>query len=261
MNELPSLKLPVPEVTVVAYRAVFGRLGAVLELGWLPLLLLLAVSILPAALPPDFGAKSPALRALPDFLDLIAGALCLNAFGVRWYQAQLLGAAGANRPWLGPWMRFLVYTFVLYLALGLMLSAALFLAMAASDRGAAAKITMGALDIAGGVGLLLAMARLALLFPAAAVGRPIGLAGTWHATRGNGWRIVLCWLFSTAPLLLSVQMIMGAVFTGFRIGAHAPMGLYLLRGLIGTVADFLIAALGAAVLSDIYRRLVQALES
>src|SRR5487761_1617756 len=194
MSDLPSVKVAVPDVTVAAYCAVFLRVGAVLELGWLPLLILLAVSIVPAALPADFGDKSAALRALPDFLDLIAGALCLNAFGVRWYQAQLLGAA-ARQPWLGPWARFLLYTFALYAALGVVLTAVLYLALAA------------------------------------------------------------------AALLLAVQIIMGAVFSGFHLGARAPMGLFILRGLVGTVADFLIAALGAVVLSEFYRRLVQAQES
>ena len=261
MTDLPSVQVPVAEVTVGAYRAVFLRLGAVLELGWLPLLLLLAVAILPAVLPPDFGAKNAAVRALPDFLDLIAGALCLNAFGVRWYQAQLFGGAAAGRPWLGPWLRFLLYTFALYLALGLVLVAALFVATRASDRGIVFATGLGALDIAVALGLMLLLSRLALLYPAAAAGRPIGLRGSWHATRSNGWRIVLCWLFSTAPLLFGVQIVLAAIFTGFQIGAHPPMGLYLLRGLVVTVADFLIAALGAAVLSDVYRRLVQALES
>lgn len=260
MNDLPSEKVPVAEVTVGAYRAVFGRLGAVLELGWLPFLLLLAVAVLPAALPPEFGAKSPALRALPDFLDLVAGALCLNAFGVRWYQAQLLGSAAAGRPWLGAWARFLFYTFVLYAALGATFAAVLVLAGLVQGRGAIVEAGLGAAVVAIAVGLLFTTARLALLFPAAAIGRPIGVGGTWRATRGNGWRIVLCWLLATAPLLLGAQIVMGAVFTGFRIGAHAPMGLYLLRGLVATVADFLIAALGAAVLSAVYRRRVPALE-
>lgn len=261
MTDLPSVNVPVAEVTVGAYRAVFLRLGAVLELGWLPLLLLLAVAILPAALPADFGGKNAALRALPDFLDLVAGALCLNAFGVRWYQAQLLGGGGNQRPWLGPWARFLLYTFALYLALGLIVVAMVFLASVAAGRGVVIRAGMGVLDLAVAVGLLLTMARLALLFPAAAVGRPIGLRGTWHATRGNGWRIVLCWLYATAPLLVGVQIVMAAVFSGFQIGARPPMGLYLLRGLVGTVADFLIAALGAATLSNVYRRLIEALES
>ena len=265
MTDLQPVKVPVPDVTVEAYRTVFFRLGSVLELGWLPLLILLGVSIVPAILPADFGANSVVLRALPDLLDLVAGALCLNAFGVHWYQAQLFGAAaGGSHPWLRPWSRFLLYTFVLYAVVGGILSASLVLAAVAEDRGAAIETGFGLVDLAVAAVLLLTMARLSLLFPAAAIGRPVGIRGAWHATRGNGWRIVLCWLFTTGPLLLAVQIVMGAVFAGFDIGVGAnavPMGLYILRGVVGTVADFLIAALGAVVLSDIYRRLIQAAES
>ncbi|MGB8182222.1 MAG: hypothetical protein WCF13_07620 [Stellaceae bacterium] len=257
MTDLPTVKVPVPDVTVGAYRAVFGQLGSVLELGWLPLLILLGVSIVPAVLPPDFGQNSIVLRALPDLVDLVAGALCLNAFGVRWYQVQLFGGAD-HRPWLGPWCRFLLYTFALYAALGVVLAAILFAGTIVGDRSISLEIGIVALDLAAVAALLLAMARLSVLYPAAAAGRPIGVDGAWRVTRGNGWRIILCWLSATAPLLLGVQIIMGAVFAGFGIGdaAITPMGLYILRGLIGTVADFLIAALGAVVLSDVYRRLV-----
>jgi len=262
MTDLSTEKVPVPDVTVGAYRAVFGQIGSVLELGWLPLLILLGVSIIPAVLPPNFGESSIVLRALPDLFDLVAGALCLNAFGVRWYQAQLFGDAN-HRPWLGPWCRFLLYTFALYAALGVVLAAILFAGTIVGDRSVSLEIGVVALDLAAVAALLLAMARLSLLFPAAAAGRPIGIGGAWNATRGNGWRIVLCWLFATAPLLLGVQIVMGAVFAGFGVGdaTNTPMGLYILRGLIGTLADFLIAALGAVVLSDVYRRLVPAVGS
>jgi len=257
MTDLPTVKVPVPAVTVEAYRIVFGRLGNVLELGWLPLLILLGVSIVPAALPDDFGGDNVALRALPDLLDLVAGALCLNAFGVRWYQVQLFGGA-SHRPWLRPWSRFLLYTFAFYAALGIVLAATLLAGSIVGDHNLSLEIGAVALDLAVVAALLLAMARLSLLYPAAAVDWPVGISGAWRATRGNGWRIVLCWLFATAPLLLGVQIIMGAVLSGFGIGGTTvpPMGLFILRGLIATVADFLIAALGAVVLSDVYRRLI-----
>lgn len=259
MTDLPTVKVPVPDVTVGAYRVVFGRLGNVLELGWLPLLILLGVSIVPAVLPADFGGENVALRALPDFLNLVTGALCLNAFGVRWYQVQLFGGA-SQRPWLKPWSRFLLYTFALYAALGVVLEAIWLAGSIVGDRSVGFEIAVVALDLAVVAALLLAMARLSLLYPAAAASQPVGISGAWRATRGNGWRIVLCWLFATAPLLLGVQITMGAVFAGFGIGGTtaAPMGLFILRGLIGTVADFLIAALGAVVLSDVYRRLMPA---
>lgn len=259
MTDLPTVKVPVPDVTVGAYRVVFSRLGNVLELGWLPLLILLGVSILPAVLPVDFGGDNAALRALPDLLNLVAGALCLNAFGVRWYQAQLFGDAN-YRPWLKPWSRFLLYTFVLYAALGILLAGILLAGSIVGDRSVSLEIAAVAVDLTVVAALLLAMARLSLLYPAAAADQPIDIGGAWRATRGNGWRIVLCWLFATAPLLLGVQIAMGAVFAGFGIGGTtaAPVGLFILRGLIGTVADFLIAALGAVVLSDVYRRLMPA---
>ena len=259
MTDLPTVKVPVPEVTVGAYRAVFSRLGNVLELGWLPLLILLGVSIVPAALPMDFGGDNAALRALPDLLNLVAGALCLNAFGVRWYQVQLFGDAN-HRPWLKPWSRFLLFTFVFYAALGIVLVGILLAGSIVGDSSVSLEIGVLAVDLAIVAALLLAMARLSLLYPAAATEQPIGVGGAWRATRGNGRRIVLCWLFATAPLLLGVQIAMGAVFAGFGVGGATapPMGLFILRGLIGTVTDFLIAALGAVVLSDVYRRLMPA---
>lgn len=258
MTVPPNATVPVSEVTVAAYGTVFRRLSAVLDLAWLPLLMLLAVALLPAALPQNFDGGTAVLRALPDFLYLVAGALCVNAFGVRWYQTQLFGSA-VGRPWLRPWARFLLYTFVLYGALGAVLSVLLLLTVTIGDRGVVFEIGLTALDVAVAAALLWLMARFSLLYPAAAAGAPIGIGGAWRATRDNGWRIVLCWLLTTAPLLLSVQMILGAVFAGFDLGdgKAAPMGLLILRGLIGTVADFLIAALGAAVLSTIYRRLIQ----
>lgn len=259
MTDLPTVKVPVPDVTVGAYRIVFSRLGNVLELGWLPLLILLGASIVPAALPADFGGNNVALRALPDLLDLVAGALCLNAFGVRWYQVQLFGGTD-HRPWLRPWSRFLLYTFALYAALGVVLAAILLAGSIVGDRSISLEIGAVALELAVVAALLLAMARLSLLYPAAAADQPVGIGGAWRATRGNGWRIVLCWLFATAPLLLGVQITMGAVFAAFGVGGTTapPMGLFILRGLIGTVADFLIAALGAVVLTDVYRRLIPA---
>ncbi len=261
MNEPPSVKVPVPEVTVTAYRTVFGELSLVLELAWLPLLILLAASLVPAALPPGFGAGSALVRGLPDLIDLFVGALCLNAFGARWYQIQLFGAA--DRPWLGPWSRFLLYTFVLYAALGAVIAVLMLVTLTLGGRGALVEIGVLAFDLAVSLGLMLAIARLSLLYPAAAAGRPIGLRGAWRATRGNGWRIVLCWLFATAPLLLAVQMLMAGVLAGFDIGdaRPAPLGLVILRAVVGIVTDFLIAALGAVALSAIYRRLVRPIET
>ncbi len=61
-------------------------------------------------------------------------------------------------------------------------------------------------------------------------------------------------------------IILGAVFTVLDMptadllsedtAAAPPMGLFLLAGVIDTVVNFLVVALGASILVDVYRRLV-----
>jgi hypothetical protein len=113
----------------------------------------------------------------------------------------------------------------------------------------------------------LGAARLSLLFPAAAAGRPLGLKGAWRALRGNTWRLVACGFLACAPLLLVVVLIMGAVVavlslqSGEQVLDDPPMGLFLIQGVVGTLADFIVAAFGASILADVYKRLVRALET
>src|SRR5689334_19699554 len=107
--EPDPLKVPIAEVTVAAYRAVFGRLGLFLELAWLPLLILLAVALIPALLPANLGNETAgAPITVANLLEMVVGILCLNAFAVRWYQVALYGggkAQIAGHPWLRPWGR------------------------------------------------------------------------------------------------------------------------------------------------------------
>jgi hypothetical protein len=73
------------------------------------------------------------------------------------------------------------------------------------------------------------------------------------------------------PLVLSVVIVLGAVFSALNLqisdlqsgdaALTPPMGLFLLEGVIDTVVNFLIVALGASILVDVYRRLVLARES
>ena len=48
----------------------------------------------------------------------------------------------------------------------------------------------------------LTVARLSLVFPAAAYGAPLGLAAAWRAMRGNSWRLVGASLMTAMPILL-----------------------------------------------------------
>jgi hypothetical protein len=264
MNEEP-LKMPVSEVTVAAYYSVFGRLGLFLELAWLPLLILLGISILPAMLPANFIGGGDRLKALLGLLELLAGGLCLNAFAVRWHQVTLYGgkASLAGKAWLGPWGRFVGYTVAIYCAIGLDALLLLMIAGATGQDNATAQIVMPAAALLLTLPVWLATTRFSLVFPAAAAERPLAFSAAWRAMRGNTWRLILCFFLVCAPLVLAVLLAMATVFALLGYAADGalespPMGLYILRGLIDTVANFLIVALGAVVLVEFYKRLVLA---
>jgi hypothetical protein len=268
LDEAPSpTRLPVAEVTVGAYRFVFHHLGLFADLAWLPFLILLAVSITPAWLPlvlPAGAAENIILQALPDFGQLVVGTLCLNAFTVRWNQAVLFPsrAEAVMQPWRKPWLRFLLYTLCFYLAnlagLGL-----IGLVATGFEETSAAQLAPAAVGLLLLLPILLCAARLSLLFPAAAYSRPLGLRGAWRALRGNTWRLVACGVLVCAPLLLAVVLIMGSLVALLHLQAgdavldDPPMGLFLIQGVVGTLADFIIAAFGA----DAYKRLMRGLET
>jgi hypothetical protein len=191
---------------------------------------------------------------------------------VRWHQMALFPnpADAQAQSWLRPWLRFLLYTFAFYLVNLAMLGLVL-LVSGGEDLDQPDQIVMVLLATAVALPIWLGMVRLSLLFPAAAYGQPLGLSAAWNAMRGNTWRLIACGFLAGLPLVLSVVVVLSAVFSalGMQIGdlqsddpAFAPpMGLYLLEGVIDTVINFLIVALGASILVDAYRRLVRAQES
>ena len=271
MNEAPlPVRIPVAELTVAAYRSVFGRLGLLLELAWLPLLILLGIAVMPAWLPmvaPGLGDNA-ALSNLTDIVQLAAGGLCLNAFAVRWHQAGLFpGKASAAHPWLKPWLRFLLYTFAFYVVNLALLAGAMLLSGNVADQPRQALALLALM--AAAIPAWLAMVRFSLLFPAAAYGQPLSPLAAWRALGGNTWRVVACGFLSGAPLVLVVVLVLGLVFSALDIqigdfqndAAAPPMGLYLLEGVIDTVVNFLVVALGASILVEAYKRLVLARES
>jgi hypothetical protein len=275
MDAAPSpVRIPVATVTVAAYRFVFTRLGLFLELAWLPLLLLLAVAIMPVWLPLLLapGNDSAVLRLLPDVAQLVAGGLCLTAFAVRWHQMALfpVRAEAGARSWFRPWLRFLAYTLAFYLVNLAMLGVVLLLA-GGGDLSELDQVLVAGFAVAIALPAWLGMARLSLIFPAAAYGQPLGPGAAWRAMRGNTWRLIACGALAGLPLVLSVVIVLGAVFSALDMpwgdlqpdnpALAPPMGLFLLAGVIDTVVNFLIVALGASILADCYRRLVLAQES
>lgn len=256
------IKVPVAEIMVEAYRGVFGQLNLLLETAWLPLILLLAAAILPGYLHLYRGLALPTWRSerfglsVENAIEALTGLLCLTAFAVRWYQVSLF-TGGRNVPtgiFLGAWLRFLLYTLLLYL-----IAAALIVVLLLSDRD-------GLPDIVGlvvGIAMLVAWlvpVRCMLLFPAAAVGKPLSLRAAWRGLGGNTWRLFVTVMLVSIPVVFITAMIVSAAFAGFHIDTSGdrlpPLGFFLLRAVLSSCGNVLVVALCAAVIAGFYRRLV-----
>ena len=190
-----------------------------------------------------------------DLIEAVVGLLALNAFAVRWYQSLLF--SGDRRipdgVFLGAWARFLLYTLFLYLV-----SAGLFTALIVAD---ATDLPAFVAPLACVIASLvwLGTVRCSLLFPAAACGKPMALGAAWRAMRGNSWRLVGCGIVTCAPAILTVILTLSGIFAGLHLDEMTeplPLGFFLLRGIIGVCANFVVMALGAAVLSGFYRRIM-----
>lgn len=260
----PRARVPVGDTVAEAYRGVFGRPGLLLELAWLPLLVMLA-----AALLPDFvGLNLPVIALSPlgesaglpvrDLVEALVAVLALNAFAVRWHHAVLFANAGGVPPglFLRAWGRFLLYMLGLYLAS----AAPVALAVAGAALAGVGLALPGLVLIPAAVSLL--AFRWSLLLPAAAYGRPLGLGEAWRQMRGNTWRLVACSLAAGGTVVMGAVLIFAAILSAAHIGLTDPLpepvppGLLILRALVDTIADFILVALGASILAAFYRRLV-----
>ncbi|HKT19898.1 MAG TPA: hypothetical protein VJR47_17735 [Stellaceae bacterium] len=259
----PRVLVPIAEVAAFAYRAVFTRLGLLLELAWIPLLAMLAATLLPGYLQFYLGWHMlPAWQGdgyglgLADLIEVAAGLLCLNAFAVRWHQAMLFAGEGLAPPGVfsRAWLRFIAYTLLLYLVSAVVLAVLL---LASANEDAAPYLA----PIAGlAITFIWAgMVRCSLLFPAAAFGNPLGLGGAWRAMRGNSWRLLGCGIIACAPAMLIVIVLLSGLSAELQLDqskATVPLGFFILRGVIETCMNFVIVALGASVLSTFYRRIL-----
>lgn len=256
------IKVPVAEIMVEAYRGVFGQLNLLLETAWLPLLLLLAAAILPGYLHLYRGLVAfPTWRgdqfglSVENSIEALTGLLALTAFAVRWYQVSLFtGAHSApSGVFLGAWLRFLLYTVLLYVIAG----AAILVLLISDQDGVPDFVGLGAAIAI--TAAWLAPVRCMLLFPAAASGKPLSIAAAWRGLGGNTWRLFVTVMLVSVPIVFITAMIVSAFFAGFQIDVSAdqlqPLGFFLLRAVLSTCGNFLVVALCAAVIAGFYRRL------
>jgi hypothetical protein len=255
-------KVAVATMVRFAYRTVFGRLGLILDLGWIMLLVLLAVQILPdILLPSRHGGAATSFDAV-DYAQALISLLALTAFAVRWHQLLLVGDPHRQptAAFFRGWARFLVYGCIVYALTGSIAAvAAATISRMAGSTATEALVAVAALIV--GVLVALATVRCGLVFPAAAAGKPLGVVTAWRIMRGNSWRLVLTSILTTLPITIAVTILSATLISigaasGADPTADRPLGFTILAGLLVTISDVLLVALGASLLSGLYRELV-----
>lgn len=258
------IKVPVAAAVMAAWRSVLGRPGTVLELGWLPLLAMLAALLLPT-----LGARylAPAARAAAldagAVLDAVIGLVAVNAFAVRWYRLTLTGDPRAlpRRLFARVWLRFILYTLAIGAVGAGFFAAVWYAGLTQPAEGEAAAAATAAAGVAA-VALSLAMTRASILFPAAAFGEPLGLAAGWRAMEGNSWRLFLAGFLAVLPVLLVVEILLGQLLAAAHLGPdlalaeEPPLGFVLLDAVIEVAMRLVLTALSASILSEFYGRIV-----
>ncbi|HEX4113698.1 MAG TPA: hypothetical protein VH020_14290 [Stellaceae bacterium] len=255
-------KVAVATMVRFAYRSVFGRLGLILDLGWIMLLVLLAVQILPdVLLPGRHGGAETQFDAL-DYAQALISLLALTAFAVRWHQLLLVGDPHRQptAAFFRGWSRFLIYGCIVYALIG-SIAAVAGATMSRMTGSTATEALVAVAALIVGVLVALATVRCGLVFPAAASGKPISLVAAWRLLRGNSWRLVLASILTTLPVTVAVTILAATLLslgaeTGANLMADRPLGFTILAGLLATISDILLVALGASLLSGIYRELV-----
>ena len=224
-------KIPVAQTVAESYRFVFGGLGTVIGLIWLPIVILTVGGYF--TMVPYFSGMAGALDS-GDVSQQGSLLLRLLAFDIVAIVLMAVISVAISREILNPVRRpsflrfalgpaefrtigglialfFLMIVFVVILVIvtmviGFVANALLGAAGAAGSKGAAG---IGALvSVLGFFGLVYIMVRLGfLLVPAVAMEGGFGLERSWQLTKGNFWRIFAVLVATLVPIVIVAILI------------------------------------------------------
>jgi hypothetical protein len=165
-------------------------------------------------------------------------------FVVRWHRFVLLGETTTGGGLFPPgWLPFFIAA--IKITLGVILGMVILTLIAAVLPN-----FLGMLIAAiGGIALAIASSRLSLVFPAAAIERPITLRAAWDLAAGNFWRLFACLLLCYLPFAVLHYLLSAS-------GGGSGAFVWLVFQIIGLAVSFAGVAVVASLLSDLYRQLV-----
>lgn len=163
-----------------------------------------------------------------------------TVFIVRWHRFVLLGEATAQTLLPPGWGTFFLTAIKVGVAV---LIGAFILGMLAALP---PHFLTGLVAFVGIIAIAFASARVSLVFPAAAIERPITLREAWDVMAGNYWRLFACVLGCYLPFAI-VHYILD------KIGAAGPSILWIVFQALALAVSFAGVAVVAALVSDVYR--------
>lgn len=205
LASLPRGKVPVWQMVKTAYRDTFGKPRALLTAAAFPFVLSFLIDV---SLPEQQGISTA-------FLRILLNTLAVSIFELLWLRYLLLGREALPR--LLPPLDRRVRRFVGYaLLLTLFTLPTLFLQTVLTEASLEAPHLLGAMMIVlYFIGSYLCV-RFGFVFAWIALDARERLGASWHATRGNGLRILIATVIVGLPLLLPL-FVFGAV-----LGIVAP---------------------------------------
>jgi hypothetical protein len=233
-----AYRIDVADETVSAYRTVLDNAQLVVEMALLPFAIVLAAELV-ALILPGGGVFDRLLAALIS----AAGMLIFGTvFVVRWHRFVLLGESVAGGLIPPGWGIFLLTTIKLSVLVVIGWTVLVFVAILPPHL-----LTMP-LTVIGGIALTLGSMRVSLIFPAAAVERPVGFmtASEWIA--GNFWRLFVCLVMCYLPFVV-------VGFIVARIGAAFPSLFWIVFQALQLAISFVGVAVVATLLSHLYREI------
>ena len=230
------LRFDIMEQTVGAYRTVLDNAQLVVEMALLPFAFVLAVEFL-ALILPGSGIAGRVLIALV----YAAGMLVFGSvFAVRWHRFLLLGETTSGGLLPPGWAGFLTVGIKLSLVLA---AGWIVLVFIAALPPSFLVLPVGTL---AGVAMTLGAIRVSLVFPAAAIERPIGFMTASDLIAGNFWRLFVCLVMCDLPFIVAGSLIL-------RIGAVFPSLFWIVFHGLQLAASFAGMAVVIALLSQLYR--------
>lgn len=238
-----DFRIDIEGATGRAYRALLENWRLVVEMAWLPFIIVFGLELLGFGAGEVVTAGHGATRSVLQGLGGVFGFIVFaTVFYARWYRFLLLGERSSPLLFGRAWQSLVIVSFKF---VALLFAGMLILLAIGSPPYALPKV----LAFLGGIGLTLAALRVSLIFPAAALEQPILFRTAWQLMTGNSWRLFVCVLLCFVPFAV-VEGVLGRA----NAGGLGPLAFVI--GAADLAVEFAGLAVLAALFSEAYRGIV-----